>query len=57
MQNSSSLQVCDQVCDQDSVMEFGLNEMRLKVVDTGCGDARNEQRNATQRNASGVDEP
>jgi len=40
-------------------MEFGLNEMRLKVVDTGCGDARKgtTQRNATQRIESGVNEP
>jgi len=26
--NSSSLQACDQVCDQDSVMEFGLDQLR-----------------------------
>jgi len=27
--NSSSLHVCDQVCDQDSVMEFGLDQLRI----------------------------
>ena len=29
--NSSSLQVCDQVCDLDSVMEFGLKHADLHV--------------------------
>jgi len=42
--NSSSLQVCDQVCNPDSVMEFGLylHFWRLvgfvdNILLTGCG--------------------
>jgi len=33
--NSSSLKICDKVCDQDSVMEFGLDQLRTDLRHAG----------------------